>query len=486
MAYLKFNPKLLKWYGNSGDSVPDGLQVGDKAYFFNTSNNVVYNGTTFVDDVVNTDTTLEVGDLEIGAVEIKNATDDTRATVGANGLYVDVRNIQAGSNKIGSVTIRNNADDSNIDPLAEATFTARVGEVQTTPTANTLLGRLKDLLTGIVLNSGSNIIGKVGIDQTTDGTTNKVQARNATHDDFCANANIQIANADASTSNPIPVVNVGEYARGVTTEADNTLTWANSAIINTTQTITIEKSTNNPKTHEIVILNQSTASALSVDIGNIEPNMGFTNPTDTMKSVLTTVTIPASTAVVIEDCEDAWNEQAVADVTATADSGTKQVGSNSAKFAIGANVAAGTIIGSESISSTNLSPYTHIYAWVYSSVALDAGDMQLLLDNTANCASPLEIINIPAITATTWTRVRVPLASPDSDLAIISIGLKMVVDKGAFDFYIDDVNAVKQSNVSTIVQGFRNGVDGFIRIANASVLTSVQGFQSKVRVKELF
>jgi hypothetical protein len=313
-----------------------------------------------------------------------------------------------------------------------------------------------------------------------------VQARNATHDDFCANANIQIANADASTSNPIPVVNVGDYARGVTTEADNTLTWANSAIINTTQTITIEKSTNNPKTHEIVILNQSTASALSVDIGNIEPNMGFTNPTDTMKSVLTTVTIPASTAVVIEDCEDAWNEQAVADVTATADSGTKQVGSNSAKFAIGANVAAGTIIGSESISSTNLSPYTHIYAWVYSSVALDAGDMQLLLDNTANCASPLEIINIPAITATTWTRVRVPLASPDSDLAIISIGLKMVVDKGAFDFYIDDVNAVKQSNVSTIVQGFRNGVDGFIRIANASVLTSVQGFQSKVRVKELF
>lgn len=34
---------------------------------------------------------LENGDIEIGAVEIKNSTDDTRATVGANGLYVDVR-----------------------------------------------------------------------------------------------------------------------------------------------------------------------------------------------------------------------------------------------------------------------------------------------------------------------------------------------------------------------------------------------------------
>lgn len=35
--------------------------------------------------------TLNVGDIEIGAVEIKDATTDTRATVGANGLYVHVR-----------------------------------------------------------------------------------------------------------------------------------------------------------------------------------------------------------------------------------------------------------------------------------------------------------------------------------------------------------------------------------------------------------
>lgn len=35
--------------------------------------------------------TLVASDIEIGAVEIKNASDDTRATVGANGLYVDVR-----------------------------------------------------------------------------------------------------------------------------------------------------------------------------------------------------------------------------------------------------------------------------------------------------------------------------------------------------------------------------------------------------------
>lgn len=44
--------------------------------------------------------TLVTGDIEIGAVEIKNSTDDTRATVGANGLYVDVRSMADGGNVI--------------------------------------------------------------------------------------------------------------------------------------------------------------------------------------------------------------------------------------------------------------------------------------------------------------------------------------------------------------------------------------------------
>ena len=48
-----------------------------------------------VNGVLKTSATIEVGDVEIGAVEIKNATDDTRATVGANGLYVDVQSMSS-------------------------------------------------------------------------------------------------------------------------------------------------------------------------------------------------------------------------------------------------------------------------------------------------------------------------------------------------------------------------------------------------------
>lgn len=47
--------------------------------------------------------------------------------------------------------------------LTGTVFTTSIGEVQASPTANTLLGRLKDLLTQISLAAGSALIGKVQI-----------------------------------------------------------------------------------------------------------------------------------------------------------------------------------------------------------------------------------------------------------------------------------------------------------------------------------
>jgi len=40
------------------------------------------------------------------------------------------------------------------------------GEVTASPTSNTILARLKDLLTGVILAAGTNAIGKVGHDKT--------------------------------------------------------------------------------------------------------------------------------------------------------------------------------------------------------------------------------------------------------------------------------------------------------------------------------
>lgn len=59
------------------------------------------------------------------------------------------------------------------------------------------------------LPAGTNIIGQVGIDQTTDGTTNKVRAFQPTHDNLNANANIQVGDADVANGNPVPVSDAG-------------------------------------------------------------------------------------------------------------------------------------------------------------------------------------------------------------------------------------------------------------------------------------
>jgi len=148
--------------------------------------------------------------------------------------------------------------------------------------------------------------------------------------------------------------------------------------------------------------------------------------------------------VVIEDCdEDAWNEYVDPDVTSDIDTTDKKVGSASVKLTVGDNASAGDILATEAIASTDISDAWQIALWIKCSVATAAGDLQLLLDDMANCASPLETLNIPALTANTWTRVALPLATPANLTALISIGLKYAMDIGACDIWLDDVTAIK-------------------------------------------
>ena len=66
-----------------------------------------------VNGVLKTSATVNVGDIEIGAVELKDSTSDTRAVIGTNGVQVDVRNIQAGTNIIGKVGIDQTTANAN-------------------------------------------------------------------------------------------------------------------------------------------------------------------------------------------------------------------------------------------------------------------------------------------------------------------------------------------------------------------------------------
>lgn len=144
----------------------------------------------------------------------------------------------------------------------------------------------------------------------------------------------------------------------------------------------------------------------------------------------------------IEDCEDAWNEQVDSDVTASADTSAYKVGSASAKFICAAGLANGDIIASEVISA-DLSACTEVLFWMMSTVNIStAGDLQLLLDEDAACASPLAM-DIPALTANTWKFCKIAADLSDYDAAI-SVGLKLTAnDPGAFTLYIDHIQGAK-------------------------------------------
>jgi len=145
--------------------------------------------------------------------------------------------------------------------------------------------------------------------------------------------------------------------------------------------------------------------------------------------------------LLVEDCEDAWDYGAP-NATVTADTSVKKVGSASVKIVLTAQIA-DQIIACETIASKDLSSHTEIGFWYRSTVTHSAGDLQLLLDDTEGCGSPVETIDLPAYaSANTWQWNSLTLANPGSDTAIVSIALKVIgTHESGETHYIDHVIA---------------------------------------------
>ena len=143
----------------------------------------------------------------------------------------------------------------------------------------------------------------------------------------------------------------------------------------------------------------------------------------------------------IHSAGSTFDEATDGDFTQSLDTKDKKQGSQSLKMVIASGASAGDFV-SDSIASKDISGYDTIEMWVKSTVATSAGNLKLLLDDSASCASPLETLSIPALSADTWTFVRMSLANPETDTAIISVGLEYDSDLGACTVWIDDIVAV--------------------------------------------
>lgn len=141
--------------------------------------------------------------------------------------------------------------------------------------------------------------------------------------------------------------------------------------------------------------------------------------------------------VQLSDCESAWT--AGSNVVASLDAIDFKQGTKSVKLTVASGATANQILGYVAITSKDLRGKTKVGLWIKSDIALSAGDIKLQLDDTAALASPIESISIPALEANKWTKVYLTLANQNLDSAIISVGLYQVVDKGAFNIWIDDI-----------------------------------------------
>ena len=141
-------------------------------------------------------------------------------------------------------------------------------------------------------------------------------------------------------------------------------------------------------------------------------------------------------------CSEEFNETVDSDITVSLDTKQRKQGSQSNKFEIAAGASAGDL-ATDSITSKDISGYDYIEFWVRSTVATSAGNLKLHIDDSASCASPVESISIPALSADTWTFVRDQIDNPELCSAIISVGLEMDSDLGACTVWLDDISAVK-------------------------------------------
>ncbi len=142
---------------------------------------------------------------------------------------------------------------------------------------------------------------------------------------------------------------------------------------------------------------------------------------------------------------------ASSNVTSTANSVDKKEGTASADLLIGASFTTG-LVGYEDLASTvDLSTLDSIKLWVKYGTTTLAGDLELVLDDSAGCGTPLENIDSPAQGAAPWKKASLGIADNDHMTAIKCVGLNITTDHGSQTANLDQIVALGQATTLFVV-----------------------------------
>ena len=154
----------------------------------------------------------------------------------------------------------------------------------------------------------------------------------------------------------------------------------------------------------------------------------------------------------IHTCSTAFDSSVDSDITVSLDTENRKQGSSN-RFDIAVGAGAGDIAG-DTFTAKDISNYNYLEFWIKSTVPTSSGNLKIHLDESAITTSTIsagtiqESIDVPALSADTWTYVRASLSKTESNTAIIAVALEYDSDLGACTVWLDDIKAVANDTIT--------------------------------------
>ena len=145
-------------------------------------------------------------------------------------------------------------------------------------------------------------------------------------------------------------------------------------------------------------------------------------------------------------------------VTSTLDSTDKKHGTGSADLLLDAAFTTGLVAYDDLNTTVDLSSIDTIDIWIKYGTTTSSGDIELILDDSAGCASSLENIDLPQLSGGTWKLVTLTISDNSDMTAIQCVGINLVTDDGSQTINVD--NVVGQGQATTILVTIANALEG--------------------------
>ncbi len=152
----------------------------------------------------------------------------------------------------------------------------------------------------------------------------------------------------------------------------------------------------------------------------------------------------------------------------------------------------------KNISSQNWSSYTKVGFWIKVGKNISSGNLRFLYDDNNNLASPIARINLPAITANTWTFVNLSLSGTRTSVLSYGFEINNNTNLDNTTINIDDillgpgspvfVNGIAHVRLLTLSSGqtvtFNYGFGGGTSGASAPLVGQVSTFSTQTRTSD--